>query len=327
MGDKILMKKTRVLLSAFVLLMFTVLTISAVFAQNKKVEEIETEKVVVTATRTEKNIMDLPTSMSVVDEKDIDRTGTNSTPELLRDIPGVFLFDNAASGAKRLMIRGESGSRVLIMIDGQKVSEQKSMDGAPIFIAPEDIERIEVIKGPASVLYGSEAIGGVVNIITKKGGDKPVGLTLSGTYDSSTDGFSEYASVFGTFKGFSYRLSGNYSDNDNRETPKGELDTSAYEFKDENVFLGYDWEKISIGANYQRYESEIEVHTTPDTISPPLTAFQLDLPEWDREKYGIFFEARDLSDFLVKTRPIYITRPHTKSFRTIWIYLLILLVL
>ena len=163
-----MMKKARGLLSVFVSLIFTVSTVSAVFAQNKELEEIEIEKVVVTATRTEKDIMDVPTSMSVVDEKDIDRTGTNSTPELLRDIPGVFLFDNAASGAKRVMIRGESGSRVLILIDGQKISEQKSMDGAPIFIAPEDIERIEVVKGPASVLYGSEAIGGVVNIITKK---------------------------------------------------------------------------------------------------------------------------------------------------------------
>jgi len=297
-----MMKKARVLLSVFVSLIFAIYTASAVFAQDKKMEEIEIEKVVVTATRTEKDIMDVPTSMSVVDEKDIDRTGTNSTPELLRDIPGVFLFDNAAAGAKRVMIRGESGSRVLILIDGQKISEQKSMDGAPIFIAPEDIERIEVVKGPASVLYGSEAIGGVVNIITKKGGDKPVGLTLSGTYDSSTDGVAGYASVFGTFKGFSYRLSGNYSDNDDRKTPKGKLDNSAYEFKDGNLFLGYDWENISIGANYQRYESEIEVHTPADTISPPLTAFELDLPEWDREKYGVFFEARDISDFLVKTR-------------------------
>jgi len=100
MGDKTMMKKARGLLSVFVSLIFAVSAVSVVFAQNKDVEEIEIEKVVVTATRTEKDIMDVPTSMSVVDEKDINRTGTNSTPELLRDIPGVFLFDNAASGAR-----------------------------------------------------------------------------------------------------------------------------------------------------------------------------------------------------------------------------------
>jgi hemoglobin/transferrin/lactoferrin receptor protein len=61
-------------------------------------------------------------------------------------------------------------ARVLILIDGQKISEQKSMDALHADRSGSLVERIEVIKGPASVLYGSEAIGGVVNIITKKGG-------------------------------------------------------------------------------------------------------------------------------------------------------------
>ena len=72
--------------------------------------------------------------------------------------------------AEALSIRGEDAFRTLVMIDGQKISEHKSMSGAPILIDPTEIERIEVIKGPASVLYGSDAIGGAVNIITKERG-------------------------------------------------------------------------------------------------------------------------------------------------------------
>ncbi len=88
----------------------------------------------------------------------------------MRDLPGVQITSTGAAGIYRLNLRGESGSRTLLMVDGGvKISEQKSMDGAPpLLIDLNSIERIEVIKGPASVLYGSEAIGGAINVITKK---------------------------------------------------------------------------------------------------------------------------------------------------------------
>ena len=85
---------------------------------------------------------------------------------------GVRINNDGGQGIKRAKIRGEDAFRSLVMIDGQKISEQKSMSGSPILIDPAMVERIEVIKGPASVLYGSDAIGGAINIITKKGGTK-----------------------------------------------------------------------------------------------------------------------------------------------------------
>ena len=132
----------------------------------------KTGEVVVTASRVAQELEDVPMSVSVITSDDIRRSSARTVGELLEDIPGVQIMNDGTQGLKRLSIRGEDAFRTLVMIDGQKISEHKSMSGAPILIDPTEIERIEVIKGPASVLYGSDAIGGAVNIITKKGGDR-----------------------------------------------------------------------------------------------------------------------------------------------------------
>ena len=135
--------------------------------------DIVTEDVKVTATRVEKELMDVNMSVSVLTAEDIRRSSARSVGELLEMIPGVRVNNDGGQGIKRVSIRGNDTFQTLVMIDGQKISEQKSMSGSPFLIDPSQIERIEVIKGPASVLYGSEAIGGAVNIITKKGAPKP----------------------------------------------------------------------------------------------------------------------------------------------------------
>ena len=95
-----------------------------------------------------------------------DYTGYN-----LQDIPGVEITDNSLAGRKQIRIRGEASSRVLILIDGQEVTYQRAGDnyGVGLLIDESALERVEVVKGPYSVLYGSQAIGGIVNFITKKG--------------------------------------------------------------------------------------------------------------------------------------------------------------
>lgn len=294
-SEKSIIKGLQAMASAFVLAaMLLPATVQA--------QEVRAKDVVVTATRTEHELKDVPSSAAVVSAETLKERPASTIADALQDVPGVEVFDQSVPGAKRVQIRGESGARVLILIDGQKVSEQKSMDGAAILIDPNRIERLEVIKGPASILYGSEAIGGVVNIITKKGGDKPASVETSLTFDSSTDGATSYLSVFGGLHGFSYRVSGTYSDQGDRHTPGGTLNDSSYMSRDLAAFLGYDTDKTSFGLSYDEYWSNVNSMTPEGTVGGVLYNFDLDLPLWERKKLSGFAEARDITSHLSRLR-------------------------
>lgn len=273
------------------------LLVQAQDAEQESTQKLTTDTVMVTATKVERPLEEIPYSVESVSAEEIQRKGGASIADALQDIPGVEVTDNAMAGAKRISIRGESGARVLIMIDGQKISEQKSMDGAIFMIDPANVERIEVIKGPASVLYGSEAIGGVVNIITKKGGEKPVQIELGSSYDTSTDGWKENASLAGKIGRVGYRLYGSYSDNGNRKTPSGTLDNTAFKEMNAKAYLDYQWDNATVAFNYEHFSNSLGAYAAP---SATLSHFYLDLPTWKRSKYSLSFDIRKLPAPLVK---------------------------
>ncbi|MGE4292632.1 MAG: TonB-dependent receptor plug domain-containing protein [Desulfovibrio sp.] len=259
---------------------------------------LRSEQVVVTATRTEKELKETASSVDVITEEEIEKSGAATVADLLRDIPGVQVQDQSVAGIKRVVIRGESPSRVLVLVDGQKISEQKSMDGAALLMDVSSIERIEVIKGPASVLYGSEAIGGVINVITKKGGDKPIQAETAATFDSSTEGWTEHLSVFGNADGLNYRVSGSYTDANDRDTPAGELDDSSFLNRNFSVYLDKTFGSLTLGGRYEDFWSNENVPTAESDGA----VVELDLPEWSRQKYAAFAEWGDIGENLSKAR-------------------------
>ncbi|MEW6162507.1 MAG: TonB-dependent receptor [Nitrospirota bacterium] len=136
----------------------------------KEEKEIELEEIVVTATRTEKELEAAPGSVSVVTKEDMEKRNIKAVDEALNTTPGVYnqrtkgLLDSIAYVA----LRGIPGYyRTLVMVDGITLNDAFSGAIKPGGFAPEDVERIEVVKGPFSSLYGGYAMGGVVNIITK----------------------------------------------------------------------------------------------------------------------------------------------------------------
>jgi len=282
-------------------------------------QQVMSREVVITATRTERELLDVPASVSVIDIKQIERKPKGTIAQLLQDIPGIQVTDGGiGGGSKRVVIRGEEPSGVVLLIDGMKISEQKSMDGSMIMIDPNNVERIEVIKGPASVLYGSDAIGGVVNIITKKGGTSPVQGTQAFTWDGSNGALVPYTSFFGGHNGFSYRVSGDYTDAGDKVGGSGKIENSGYLQRNWSAYMDYALSKGKIGIGYDHYWSnnrvpgvteEEEGSYTKDMNGVPLTVYglsttsvNLDLPDWRRDRYYAFFELEKISDTLRKLK-------------------------
>ena len=122
-------------------------------------------EMVVTATKTEKYIQDIPASISMVKAEDIAAKNVNSVTQALQMIPGVYMDQSAQGG---LMIRGFSSTDILVLIDGQPVNSGYNNSMNWELVPVESIEKIELLRGAASSLYGGRAVGAVVNIITKE---------------------------------------------------------------------------------------------------------------------------------------------------------------
>lgn len=127
--------------------------------------EFTLDSMVVTATRTMKELKEVPSSVSVVTAKEIEERNVTSVQEALQYMPGVYMSQNAQGG---ISLRGYTGSDVLVLVDGVQMNE--TYNGSVNFnmIPVENIERIEVLRGAASSIYGGHAVGGVINIITKE---------------------------------------------------------------------------------------------------------------------------------------------------------------
>lgn len=266
------------------------------------------DAITVIGTRTETSVQESPASVTVLDQEQVEKKATESIGEMLRDVPGVEVVDSSAPGMKRMSIRGESSRRVTILVDGQEITDHSDY-GTPILIDPSNVERIEVVRGPASVLHGAKAIGGGVNIITKRGAAKPIQAEIGGTYYSGTDGWQGWAAVSGTVGDFDYRLSGSLDDHGDRRVPNGQytstgrLDGTSFGNDNISAHLGYTFgdagnHYIAFKAMQHRLWSES--WTDPATLVPPIVGFNIDLPKRDLRKAGLHYEGTDISDIVRK---------------------------
>lgn len=151
-------------------------------------------EIVVTATRTRTPVRELLNDISVLTADDITRAGQATLPELLRSLPGVEFSANGGPGTNsNIYIRGTNANHALVLVDGLRFNTATNAAATLEKIPLAQIERIEVLRGPGSHLYGSEAIGGVVQIFTKSAGAKPGfhvggGLGSRGLYQANIGG-------------------------------------------------------------------------------------------------------------------------------------------
>ena len=176
-------------------------------AKEEKTKEEKTEEIVITATRIETASREVGSSITVITNQQIEERQNTTVLEVLRTVPAVDVVRSGGPGGQTsVFIRGAKSEHTLVLIDGIEMNDPitpgRSYDFANL--TTDNIERIEIIRGPQSTLYGSDAIGGVINIITKRGKGKPRGFMSA--EGGSFNTFTEKAGVSGGNQWANYSL-------------------------------------------------------------------------------------------------------------------------
>ncbi|WP_337873219.1 TonB-dependent receptor [Ignavibacterium sp.] len=208
------MEKFKSLFFLFAILIFSI-SAKAQSLLPDSLKIFQLSDVVVTATRTPGNIIELANSITVIDSLEIALKNANNLSELLNNEFGIHFTSQGGAGTlSNAYIRGSNTNYVLVLLDGMELNLNNDPSGVFDFSSfpVDNIQRIEILRGPQSTLYGSDAMAGVINIITKKGSDKPtLGLNaLGGSFNTYKLNAATSGST-GVFD-FSVSLSRNGSD-------------------------------------------------------------------------------------------------------------------
>jgi len=142
------------------------------------------EKLVITATRTEQEVTSAPASVSIITREDLRKKPVADFTDILRESVGINVNQSQSTGRRDIQVRGMDSQYTLLLINGRKTTSSEALIRGNDFdlstFPVDSIERIEVIRGPMSALYGSDALGGVINIITREAEEEwQTSLTLS----------------------------------------------------------------------------------------------------------------------------------------------------
>lgn len=184
------------------------LTSAAIAADSETTSTIKLDEIVVTATKTETPIKQVGSSVSVITAAEIEERQYQFALDVLRAMPGVQISQNGSfGGTASIRIRGAASGQTMVLIDGVEVNDPAGTSNSFNFANLDvySIERIEVLRGPQSTLYGSDALGGVVSITTKRGKGP---LSFSGFAETGSYGTSRFGgTAAGSDEKVGYRLS------------------------------------------------------------------------------------------------------------------------
>ncbi|MBI2219352.1 MAG: TonB-dependent receptor [Candidatus Rokubacteria bacterium] len=244
------------------------------------------EPVVVTATKVETRQAELGASVTVITGEELRLYDYPTADEALRTVPGVQVERSGGFGkASILRIRGANPNQVQVLVDGMRVKSPTSGQFDLSEVTLDAVERIEIVRGPQSTLHGADAIGGVVNIITKKGSGPPQAtLEVEG---GSWNTFRERASASGGLGGFNAALSASRLDT------RGQQRTFDNDDAEQTAFggrVGYDfpWKgSVSLTGRYSKLEVDVPIEGFPpfrrDPDSQQQTEFALLTARYDQE--------------------------------------------
>ena len=168
----------------------------ALAQSNFNLGSVPDESVVVSATRLATPISEVGSSVTVITAADIEARQERSLPDALETVPGLFIEQSGGLGGQTsIFMRGANSNQTKVLLDGIDIADPSTPNDAADIgkLLTGDIARVEVLRGPQSGLYGSDAIGGVINIITKSG-EGPLKLTAQAE-GGSFDTFNQRASA------------------------------------------------------------------------------------------------------------------------------------
>jgi len=278
-------------------------------------------KVTVTATGTKKDTFDIPKAVSVATDKEIREKAPNNVADLLLGMPGVDV-NGVGSNQSRPMIRGMRGQRILLMEDGIRMNNsrrQQDFGEIPALVDISQVERVEVVRGPASVLYGSDAIGGVINIITRLPEyditKNKFGGTVGHRYSSYDSQNKVHLTLNGNMKRFGFSVSGNYRQAEEYLAPAGSFGNITLDedtpvqgtgIRDGGVNIMFRYklkDSINLSLKYEYYKA-LDAgfgYVDPADYNPGDVLVKIGYPLQEVEKYTFKYEHTNM-DFALADR-------------------------
>jgi hemoglobin/transferrin/lactoferrin receptor protein len=281
----------------------------------------------VTATRTVKTVFQAPQPVAVIDELKIQETNPNTVTDLFRMQPGLDVT-GVGSNQARPSIRGQRGQRILLLQDGMRLSNsrrQQDFGELPALIDVSSVQRVEVVRGPASVLYGSDAIGGVVNMITRTPDSEGIHGTAGYRFSSaleSASGCGVAASesgcrdtqnkvigrLYGRLGSLSFAGGGSFRDSDGHHAPTGSygditldsetrvLDTGLRDVSADG-YVGYDVaDGQRVFGKFEYYDADTAGFgwVDPEVFDPGSPTIEIRYPFQTFQKYTLGYEGNGL---------------------------------
>lgn len=269
------------MLKQIVYLVFAALLLVPCLTFAQETPEINLEPVVVTATRIEVPIEHVGKTVTIISAEELEKQKATSLADALRNVPGLLIqHQRGPGGMTSIKIRGLDSEYTQILIDGLPVRDPSDPQGTAVEfmddILIEHIERIEIVRGSSSTLYGSDSVGGTINIITKKGTETPeLFVSFEG---GSMSTYQEVAGIRGMLGSVNYSLTGKRMDSE------GIDDHDEYNETAVSGRFGIDLrQNLSLTMQLKYLDSKIDLNDSPGILDDVFIKDQDD-PDDTREK-------------------------------------------
>lgn len=265
-----------------------------------KKELINLGEVIVSSLRQDQKMREVAAPLEVVTKQQIEMSSSITASDVLKDEPGIALARDGV-WATGINIRGLGQQRIVMLVDGNRIETANDLMASMSFFDMDDIERIEVIKGASSSLYGTGAMGGIVNVITNQGYFNS-SKYFNGSFNSGYSSVNELFTRKLTFNSGSQKwyasISGSMRDANNLKTPDGTIENSQFNDQSISATAGFKIkENHTLNLKYQYFDADDVGLPGGDAFPGPATATYTDAK---RQLFSANYEITDISESFKK---------------------------